>query len=211
MKAAIDWNGLCRVLAAWGIILAVVAVWMAIMLHRQSAADHALEQAQQRWQESRQQFKQYASYQPDISFYLAHRETWQKTGLTQIPNLDQWASAWTEMQQQFSLPHLEYEIHPSVSCAGASCRQYWPFKQVPAFNVMVTPVHFKWLVDHESAVIPWLQHLRTEFGGAIFIRQCQWRLAEDAKKIAAECDLNIFNFPDVLPMPDVLSRMSRPQ
>lgn len=200
MKAGIDWRNIRPVMVGWGLTLSVVAVSVAIVLYRQSFAENTLEKANKQWRVAQQRLTQYASYESDISFYGAHFAQWQRMGLMQSPDINQWESTWAEMQQQFSLPHLEYEIQPSVSCAGASCHQYWPSKQMPEVDFTVTPVHLSWSVDHEAAVISWLQHFRTQYAGMLRVRRCQWHLAESAKTIDAQCDLNIFNFPNVLPM-----------
>jgi len=200
MKAGVDWQNMRPLMVGWGVTLSIGAMFVAIILYRQSFAEDTLSQTSKQWRVAQQRLTQYASYESDISFYLAHSVQWQRVGLMQLPDMNQWESALAEMQQQFSLPHLEYEIQSSASCAAASCPQQWPFKQAPEFNFTVTPIHLKWSVDHESAVIPWLQHLRTEYAGMLVIRRCEWRLAESAQTIAAQCDLDMFNFPNVLSM-----------
>lgn len=199
MNVGIHWRALRHLIVGWALTLSIVATGTGVVLYQQYAAEQALTETMKHWRVSQQQFVQYASYQPDLNFYFAQRKAWQNKGFTQPPQIAQWASRWAAMQQQFSLPHVEYEIQPSTSCTAAACDQRWPFKISPALNVMVTPVHLSWRVEHESAVIAWLQHLRTEYAGMLLIRDCQWHLAEDAKNIAAQCDLDMVNFTDVFP------------
>lgn len=46
----------------------------------------------------------------------------------------------------------------------------------------------------------WLQQLERAEVGLLLLRRCQWRLAAGTDVIAAQCDLDLFNFPHVLPI-----------
>lgn len=194
------WRTLRGVFIGWLAALGVLAVFVAIIMHRQSGAEKALAQAEQKWRHSQQQSSQYASYQPDLDDYLAHREWWQAIGLLQPPNLDRWESTWANMQQQYSLPHLAYQIEPSITCPSTHCTRQWPFKQWPSVNFILTPIRLSWSVDHESAIIPWIQQLQQTYRGMLLIRRCEWHLAEAKETVAVQCDVVMFNFPDVLTM-----------
>lgn len=198
MSANIYWRALRGVFIGWLAALGVFAVFVVIIMHRQSGAEEALAQAEQKWLYSKQQSAKYASYQPDLDDFLAQRERWQAVGLLQIPNLDRWESAWVNMQQQFSLPHFAYQIEPSMACPSIHCTQQWPFKQWPSINFTLTPLRLSWSVDHELAVLPWIQQLQQAYRGMLLIRRCEWHLAETEEAVAVQCDLVMFNFPDVL-------------
>lgn len=185
---------------AWLAVFSVLAVLIAVVLYRQSNAEEALAKVKKQWQHRQQEVMQSASYQNEISFYLAHRERWQASGLMQLPDFDQWELVWANLQQQFSLPHLAYQIQPSIPCPGGQCRQQWPLRQLPELNFTVTPIHLGLSVNHELDVSPWLQELQREYHGMLLVRRCQWRLAEMAAAIAVQCDLAMFNFPNVLSM-----------
>lgn len=195
------WRTLRGVFIGWLAALGVLAVIVVIIIYRQSGAEEVLAQAGQKWRHSQQQSSQYASYQPDLDDYLAHRKRWQAIGLLQPPNLDRWESAWANMQQQYSLPHLAYQIEPLITCPSTHCTQQWPFKQWPSLNFILTPIRLSWSVDHESAIIPWIQQLQQAYRGMLLIRRCEWRLAEAKETVAVQCDVVMFNFPDVLTMP----------
>ena len=194
------WRELQITMLAWLAALSMVGMLLAIVLYRQGNAEEALAEAEKQRQLSQQQAMQYASYQPEMSYYLAHREKWQTSGLMQAPDFDQWESAWINLQQAFSLPHLAYQIQPSMACSGNQCRQQWPLRLLPGLNVTVTPIHFSWTVQHELDVSPWLKEVQRQYHGMLLVRRCQWQLAEQAASIAVQCDLEMFNFPNVLSM-----------
>ena len=198
--AGFYWRDLRITMFAWLTVLSMLGMLLALVLYRQRNAEEALAEAEKQWQHSQQQTMQYASYQPEMSYYLAHRERWQASGLMQLPDFDQWGSVWTNLQQQFSLPHLAYQIQPSMACPGGQCRQQWPLKQFPELNFTVTPIQLSWSVHHELDVSPWLRALQRQYQGMLLVRRCQWQLAEQAASIAVQCDLAMFNFPNVLAM-----------
>lgn len=199
MKAGNYWLALRGALVGWLAAFCGVAVLLLFIMHRQSAAEVALAKVKQHLQQAQQQVMHEASYQSDIDFYLARHAKWQTLGFMQLPDLDHWEAAWATMQQQSRLPHLSYQIQPSVSCSGASCRQHWPTSQPPALNFTVTPIHLSWSVNHEVAMLDWLQQFYREYTGMLLVRHCRWQATEQVDEIAAQCDLEMFNFPDVLP------------
>lgn len=202
MNMAMHWKALRPLMVGWGLIFSIVATGLGVVLYQQYSAENDLEETIKRWRDAQQQYLQYADYQPDLNRYFAYRSAWQNAGVMQPPNIDRWASRWENMQQQFGLPHLEYQIQPSIACAVAGCGQRWPLKSLPTLNVLLTPVHLSWHVNHEAQSIAWLQRLRTEYAAMLIIRHCQWRLADDSTKIAAECDLDMVHFPDATPQAD---------
>ncbi|WP_018986907.1 hypothetical protein [Methylophilus methylotrophus] len=198
--AGFYWRDLRITMFAWLTVLSLLGMLLALVLYRQRNAEEALAEAEKQWQHSQQQAMQYASYQAEMSYYLAHREQWQASGLMQLPDFDQWGSVWANLQQQFSLPHLAYQIQPSMACPGGQCRQQSPLKQFPELNFTVTPIQISWSVHHELDVSQWLRALQRQYHGMLLVRRCQWQLAEQAASIAVQCDLAMFNFPNVLAM-----------
>jgi len=169
-----------------------------MILHRQRGMEDALLQAEKQWQQRQQQVADQGSYQPDIAFFMAHRAKWQASGVMQPPDFDHWDTVLATTQQQFTLPHVSYQIQPSVFCAAATCQQQWPASPPPAFNFTVTTIQLNWLVAHESLVLDWLQQLEHAYAGLLLVRRCRWALAEGSDMIAAQCELDLFNFSDVL-------------
>lgn len=199
MKATAYWPVLRATLISWLVVLCLLVAVMAITLNDQRVAEDGLSQARRQWRQQQQQTELEASYQPDMHYFLAHRIGWQAHGLMQPPDFDRWDSDLVSMQQQFTLPHVAYEIAPTVSCPADACRVQWPTSQPPTLNFTVTSIQLRWSVPHESAVIDWLQQLEHAYGGLLLVRRCSWILAEGAEMIAAQCDLDLFNFPHVLP------------
>jgi len=200
MKVSDYWPALRVPAIGWLVALCLLAGMLGIVLHRQWTAENDLLQAKKQLQQRQQQVTQQASDQPDIAFFLAHRSKWQALGVMQAPDFDRWDAALDAMQQQFALPHVSYQIQPSLTCAASTCRQQWPTAQPPAFNVSVTPIQLTWSVAHESDVMGWLQQLERADVGLLLVRHCGWRLAAGADVITAQCDLDLFNFPHVLPV-----------
>jgi len=199
MKATGYWSALRPILLGWLIVLCLITVALAIVLHEQWKAGDALSQARNQLQQQQQQSALLASYQPDVHYFLAHRAGWQKFGLMRSPDFDHWDRTLIAMQQQFTLPHVAYEIQPTVSCTAVTCRSQWPTSQPPASNFTATSIQLNWSVSHESTVIDWLQQLEHAYAGLLLVRRCGWALAEGAEVITAQCDLVLFNFPNVLP------------
>jgi hypothetical protein len=199
MKVSDYWLALRVPAIGWLVALCLLAGIVGIVLHRQWTAEIDLLQAKKQLQQRQQQVTQQASDQPDIAFFLANRSKWQALGVMQAPDFDRWDAVLVAMQQQFALPHVSYQMQPSLLCSAASCRPQWPTAQPPAFNVSVTPIQLTWSVAHESDVMGWLQQLQRAEVGLLLLRRCHWRLAAGADVIAAQCDLNLFNFPHVLP------------
>ncbi|WP_029147795.1 hypothetical protein [Methylophilus sp. 5] len=199
MKARDYWPALRTTLIGWLAALCLGAGAIAIVLHRQWEVEDAWLQAQKQWHQRQQQVAYRASYQPDIDFFMAHRAKWQASGVMQPPDFDHWDAVLVASQQQFLLPHISYQIQPSVACAAATCQQQWPASQPPEFNFTVTPIKLTWSVAHESVVVDWLQQLEQAYAGLLLVRHCRWALTEGADMIATQCELDLFNFSHVLP------------
>jgi|APLak6261700342_1056250.scaffolds.fasta_scaffold00325_7 hypothetical protein len=200
MKASNYWPTLRVSAIGWIVALCLLAGALGIVLQRQSVIEEHWRQAKKQLQQRQQQLTQQASDQPEIAFFLAHRSKWQALGVMQAPDFDRWDAALVAMQQQFALPHVSYQMQPSLTCAASTCQQQWPTAQPPAFNISVTPIQLTWSVAHESDVMGWLQKLQRADVGLLLLRRCHWRLAAGADLIAAQCDLDLFNFPHVLPV-----------
>lgn len=199
--AGIYWREVRITLLAWLAALSLLGMVLMLALYHQKNAEEALLDAEKHWQHAQQQALLYANYQPDISDYLVHRDQWQASGLMQLPDVNRWEAAWANLQQQSSLPHLTYQIQPSINCLGGQCRQQSRLSHLPEINVTVTPIHLSWRVHHESEISAWLQALQLKYYGMLLVDHCQWELADSADAIATQCDLTMFNFPNVLSMP----------
>jgi len=193
------WPALRATVLSWLVALCLATAALAIVLHDQSGAEEDLSQARNQLQQQQQRIAFEAGYQPDVDYFLAHRASWQELGFMQPPDFDHWDHALVAIQQQFALPHVAYEIQPTLSCSAVTCRSQWPAGQPPTLNFTMTPIQLTWAVSHESAVMYWLQQLEHAFGGLLLVRRCGWRLAKGEEVITAQCELALFNFPHVLP------------
>lgn len=179
----------------WLSVLIVMALALLMQLVHQSATEQALDQAQQAWHLRQQQALDLANHQSEIDFYFASRARWQALGLLEAPHFDQWDATLAAIQQQSSLPDVAYKMQPSKHCSATTCLESWPAEVPPALNFTVTPIQLDWLLTHESAVSDWFEQLKVRFGERLFVRHCRWSLASGKQAIAAQCDVDLFNFP----------------
>lgn len=193
------WRALRWFLAGWLMVSLLGFVSIGSYLFKHSEASSELISLQQKLSSIRQQVTQNASYQPDVAFYLSHRARWQQQGISQAADTNRWVTAWLELQQQWHLPHMQYDIQPSVTCEGAACGRFWPGHAIPGLSMTVTPVKMRWSVIHEADVLDWLQQLQHMYAGMLLVHGCTWVLKESAGAIDAQCELHLFNFPNMHP------------
>jgi hypothetical protein len=196
------WRALRWFLAGWLIVNLLGFVSIGSYLFKHSEASNELIALQQKLSSIRQQVTQKTSYQPDVAFYLSRRARWQQQGISQAANPDHWITAWLALQQKWHLPHMQYDIQSSVTCTAAACDQFWPGHALSGLSMTVTPVKMRWSVSHEKDVLDWLQHLQhlqQMHAGMLLVHGCTWVMKESAGIIEAQCELHLFNFPNMSP------------
>lgn len=194
------WSALRWFLAGWLLVSVSGFALMGFNLFRHAEVTNELAKLKEKLHAVRQQVAQNASYQPDIAFYLSHHARWQQQGLGQPADASKLSTSWLALQQQWHLPHMQYEVQPSVNCTGAVCNSFWPGKSVPELSMTVTPVKMHWSVNHEAEVLDWLQQLQHAYAGMFLVRGCTWAIEESTDLIAAQCELQLFNFPQMFPV-----------
>lgn len=199
MMTAEYWSALRWFLVSWLLVSLLGFTSIGIRLLRHAEITHELTKLEEKLYSVRQQVTQSASYQPDVAFYLSHRAHWQQQGVNQPADPHQWATSWLALQQQWHLPHMQYDIQPSIICEGAACDPFWPDKPMAGLSMTVTPVNMRWTVSHEAEILDWLQQLQHAYAGMFMLRGCTWAIEEPTDLIAAQCELHLFNFPQMFP------------
>lgn len=193
------WSALRWFVAGWLAVSLLSVTLMGLDVFRQAEMTHELAQLEEKLHDIRQKFMQDASYQPDVAFYLSHRARWQQQGVGKQADTQQWDASWLAVQQQWHLPHMQYDIQPSITCEGAACDRFWPGNPMPGLAVTLTTVNLRWSVAHETDILDWLQQLQRMYAGMLLVHGCQWAIVEATDLIAAQCELHLFNFPQMSP------------
>lgn len=194
------WPYLRRMLTCWLCLLGGLSMFTMWSLMHQSEMSHRLSLLAQKSQQSRQQAEHFASYQADIDFYRRHQLHWQQMGFFRSFNAEVVEKELISLQQRQSLAHVDYQILQTITCAAKACSNHWPDMQSPEVDFSVTPIRLSWKLTHESDILGWLQQLTARYAGMILLRRCQWTQLEQADHIAAECELELVQFPGVLPV-----------
>lgn len=200
MMAGRYWLALNWSFIVWLAIAFLGLVQGCVYFFSQSELNEQLVQLEHQMHATKQQVLERAKYQQDIAFYQSHSAHWQQQGLTQPANPNQLIAEWAALQQEWALPHMQFDIQPSMSCEGQACSQYWS-GDISAFglSMTITPVKLRWVVANETEVIDWLEKLQHQYQGMLRVRSCTWSLGEAADSIVAECELQLFNFPNLVP------------
>ncbi|MGP1716613.1 MAG: hypothetical protein ACTS9Y_05480 [Methylophilus sp.] len=193
------WHALRWFLAAWLLVSLLGFALLGFHSLRQIEIMRELKQLKQQLHTTRQQAAHNASYQPDVTFYLLHRARWQQLGINRPADPQQWTASWLALQQQWHLSHMQYDIQPTITCEGAACEPFWPGKPLAGLSMTVTTVQMRWTVNHEADVLDWLQPLQQAYTGMFLLRGCTWALEESTELIVAQCELQLFNFPQMFP------------
>ncbi|HSI27960.1 MAG TPA: hypothetical protein VK953_01665 [Methylophilus sp.] len=194
------WSALRWFLAGWLLVSVSGFALMGFNLFRHAEVTDELTKLEEKLHAVRQQVTQNASYQPDIAFYLSHHARWQQQGITQAADASHLGTSWLALQQQWHLPHMQYEIQPSINCGDAACSSFWPGNPEAGLSMTVTSVKMRWSVNHEVEVLDWLQQLQHAYAGMFVLRGCTWALEKSTDLIAAQCELHLFNFPQMFPV-----------
>ncbi|MGQ3221155.1 MAG: hypothetical protein ACT6RZ_09105 [Methylophilus sp.] len=194
------WSALRFFLLAWLLVCLLGFAVTGFNLVGQVNTSNQLAQLEQQLHATRQQVMQHARYQAYVTFYLAHRTRWKQQKMNQPADRQQWVATWLALQQRWHLPHMQYDIQPAITCEGAACDPYWPGKSMAGLAMTVTPVRMRWSVHHEAEVLEWLQRLQHVYTGMFVLRGCSWTLEESTDLIAAQCELQLFNFPQMWPV-----------
>jgi hypothetical protein len=194
------WWQLRWFLAAWLLLVTLGLALLGFNLFRHAASIEELNRLKLQLQATRAQMQRNSSYQAHVDFYLTHHSRWQQQGWHRSADPQQWAAAWLGLQQQWQLPHMQYEIQPAIHCEAAACNAYWPGTPVSGLALTVTTVQMRWSVSHEAEVIDWLQRLQHMYDGTLLVRGCHWTLAEATDLIAAQCELQLFDFSRMWPV-----------
>ena len=193
------WQALRWFLAGWLLVNLLGFTAVGIHFFRHTEITSELIQLKQQLRAIRQKVTQNGTYQPDVAFYLSHRERWQQQGVNLPADPNHWITSWFALQQQWHLPHMQYDIQPAIVCEGEACGQFWPGKPVPGLSMTVTPVKIRWTVSHETDVLYWLQRLHQQYAGTWLVHGCKWEAKALAGAIDAQCELHLFNFPNMFP------------
>ena len=194
------WKALSWFVASWIGVSLLGLTLLGIDLFRQAEIAFELTQLEGKLHAIRQKVMQNASYQPDVDFYHSHRARWRQQGLGKPADPQQWTISWLALQQQWHLPHMQYDIQPSITCESTACDRFWPGEPIPGLSITVTPVTLRWLVNHETDILDWLKQLQRMYAGMLLVHGCSWEIAESTDLIAAQCELHLFNFPQMLPV-----------
>jgi hypothetical protein len=194
------WWSLRWFLATWLLLAVLGFALLGFNLFCHAEIIGELTRLKQQLQATRDKVTLNSSYQPYIVFFRSHHSRWQQQGLNRPADPQQWAAAWPGLQQQWQLPHMQYDIQPAINCEAAACDAYWPGKPVTGLALTVTPLKVRWSVSHETEVLDWLQHLQHMYGGTLVVRGCSWALAESTDLIAAQCELQLFDFARMWPV-----------
>ena len=198
MSTRAYWLALRGYLAIWGLVNVVGMGLLSMYGFRQTEMSDQRTQLMQQLTAIQQKAARYANYQQDVAFFQARHLHWQQQ-ILQPDYPGHWASAWSALQQQEHLPHMQYEIQPAISCDPRSCAQFWPGTLPSGPAMLVTSVKLRWSVPHESDVLYWLQQLHQSYAGRMLLRGCQWSATGTAESIAAECEVYWFDFPNLAP------------
>lgn len=193
------WLALRGYLAIWALVSVLGLAVLGFYFSRQTGINDLRIQLAQQGVSLQQKASQYAHYQEDVAVYQSHHLRWQDQGMVQPAHPGQWIATWNALQQQWHLPHMQYEIQPSVTCAGQQCARFWPGDIPAGLEMTVTPLTLRWSVANESDVLDWLQQLQRSYAGRMLVRDCHWSVADTAGAITAACELYWFDFPNLIP------------
>lgn len=189
------WLALRWTLVAWLLIVLTGAILLIMCDAKRSEAEGTLLDLSQQLSKARQRAQLYRQYQQDAAVYLTYQTRWQQSGKGNTGNSNQWLATWHDMQQQYALPHMQYEFQPASTCSGVKCATFIPGIGQDAATLSVTPVKLRWTVTHEADVLNWLQQLQQLYAGMLLVHGCTWSMAESGVAISAECDTAWFEFP----------------
>lgn len=195
------WAALKQTFLFWLGVMSLLVVCTLLQYQRREEAEQVLSQLEAQWQQRQQQAAYQQRFAAEIATYLALREQWQNIGVMSPLNVPAWEKALAEMQQASGLSHLRYEFLPTTPCDLALCLPQASTGQQADIKVMLSRLQLAWSVKHEADILAWLQALAKQYAGAIKVHHCVWTVTPSFVQIDAQCELHLFNFPDVFPNP----------
>ncbi|MFQ6334033.1 hypothetical protein [Methylophilus sp. 3sh_L] len=192
------WTALKKTIFFWLGVMSVIGLCSLVQYQQYEEAALNLTQVNAQWQQRQKQIAYQQSFSSEIEAYLSQHKQWDKLGLMSPLNVAAWEQSLAEMQQGLDLSHLHYEFLPVTPCDPAQCLANAPMGQQANIKVMLSRLQLSWSVKHETDILAWLNALAHRYTGAIKVHHCVWAVTPPFVEIDAQCELHLFNFPDVL-------------
>lgn len=193
------WVALKETILVWLGVMSVIMMCSLLQYQKYDEAALNLIQVKAQWQQGQQEIAYQQGFAAEINAYFAQQKQWDKIGLMSPLNVAAWEQTLAEMKQGLGLSHLHYEFFPVTPCDPAQCLANAPIGQQTDIKVTLSRLQLAWSVKHEAEVLAWLQALVHQYAGAIKVHHCVWAAQPPFVEIEAQCELHLFNFPDVLP------------
>lgn len=198
------WVALKKTILVWLGVMSVIAMCSLLQYQKYDEAALNLIQVKAQWQQRQQEIAYQQGFAAEIDAYVAQQKQWDMIGLMSPLNVAAWEQALAEMQQVLGLSHLHYEFLPVTPCNPTDCLANASIGQQTDIKVTLSRLQLAWSVKHEAEVLAWLQALVQQYAGAIKVHHCVWAAKTPFVEIEAQCELHLFNFPDVFPNASVV-------
>lgn len=177
------WLGLRRVLLGWMLMSILGAISLGMMFSKQAAISETSLHLQQQLHALERQVTQQSAYQGEATFYFSNQARWEQRGMFKAANPALWVAAWTALQQQAHLAHMQFGIQSPTTCESAACSPFLPGDLIAGLSMTVTTVNIRWAVRHEAEVLDWLQYLQHQYADMWLVHSCTWSVAESTDLI----------------------------
>lgn len=198
------WAALKKTILFWLSVMSLIGMCTFLQYQKYDEAALNLTQVKAQWQQRQQEIAYQQGFAAEIDTYLSHQKKWDKIGLMSPLNVTTWEQSLADMQQVLGLSHLHYEFLPVTPCDPAHCLANAAIGQQADIKVTLSRLQLAWTVKHEAGILAWLQALAHEYAGALKVHHCVWAVTPPFLEIDAQCELHLFNFPDLFPNPSAV-------
>lgn len=195
------WTALKKTIFFWLGVMSVIGLCSLVQYQQYEEASLNLTQVNAQWQQRLQQIAYQQAFSTEIEAYSSQQKQWDKLGLMSPLNVAAWEQSLAQIQQELGLSHLNYEFLPVTPCDPADCLGNTSTNQQTDIKVTLSRLQLTWSVKHEADILAWLNALAHQYAGAIRVHHCVWAVTPPFVQIDAQCELHLFNFPDVFPNP----------